>query len=436
MRVAAVVLLLMAAACGSTPPKAARDPQRARPPRPEHASPIAPGADLGAAIARAPAGAALALAPGEYRGPITIDRPLTLWGPPDAVIRSRGVGSTVDVTAAGVALLGFAVDGSGGRFDQTDAAVRVRADDVRVEGLLVRNALFGVLVEKAARVLVAGNVVLGNANPSLGLRGDGIRLWEVTDSEVRGNLVEDSRDVVVWYSSRNRFLDNVVRRSRYGTHLMYSHDNLIESNRFEHDVVSVFLMYSRGVTLRANDLSFSSGAAGLGLGLKESGNVTVVGNRFVRDGVAIHSDNSPLNRDDRNRFERNLIRGCRTAVVFNGIAERSSFRRNVFRDNLTQVRVDGGEHARNVIWAENDFDDYRGYDLDGDGYGDVPYELRSFSTTLVGRHPEIAFFRGTPALAAVDLAGYVMPLFQPKTILVDPKPSMMGGKLLEVARAR
>lgn len=430
-----VIWALMAAACGNAPPPATGAPQRSRPPRPEHATAIPPHADLAATIARAPAGATLALAPGEYPGPVTIDRPLTLWGPPEAVVRSRGVGSTIDVTAPGVALLGFTVDGSGGRFDQTDAAVRVRADDVRVEGLLVRNALFGVLVEKAARVDVTGNVVVGNGNPSLGLRGDGIRLWEVTSSQVRGNLVEDSRDVVVWYSSDNVLRGNVVRRSRYGMHLMYSHDNLIENNRFLHNVVAVFLMYSRGVTLRGNELSFSAGAAGLGLGLKESSNLTVVGNRFVRDGVAIHSDNSPLGRDDHNRFERNLIQGCRTAVVFNGIAERSSFVRNVFRSNLSQVRVDGGEHARSVTWLENDFDDYRGYDLDGDGYGDVPYELRSFSTTLVGRYPEIAFLRGTPALAAVDLAGHVMPLFQPKTILVDPKPSMLGAKTLEVARA-
>jgi nitrous oxidase accessory protein len=98
----------------------------------------------------------------------------------------------------------------------------------------------------------------------------------------------------------------------------------------------------------------------------------------------------------------------------------------VFRDNMIQVRVDGGDHARNITWTNNDFDDYRGYDLDGDGIGDVPYELRSLSSQLTGRFPDLEFFRGTPAFAAIDIASHVMPLFRTSTVLVDETPSMRG----------
>ena len=52
-----------------------------------------------------------------------------------------------------------------------------------------------------------------------------------------------------------------------------------------------------------------------------------------------------------------------------------------------------------MAWEGNDFDDYAGYDLDRDGYGDLPYELRSLSGALVSQHPALAFFRGAPALA-------------------------------------
>lgn len=398
----------------------------ASPQRPSGATVVRVGESLQARIDAATAGSCLALEPGAHLGPIRIDKRLCLWGSSDAVVRSTGVGSTVDVTAAGVELLGFRVDGSGARFDLTDAAVRVRADDVRVVGLTVERALFGILVEKAHRVTVTGNRVHGNGEPSLGLRGDAIRLWEVRDSTVAENHVLDSRDVVVWYSSGNQIRANLVERCRYGTHFMYSHDNVVEQNDYLANVVGIFVMYSRGVALRENLIALSSGAAGLGLGLKESGQMEVTGNRFVRNATGIHSDNSPLNRDDHNTFERNLFSGSDTAVAFNGIAERSTFRGNVFRSNNLQVRVDGGDSAANITWEGNDFDDYRGYDFDGDGVGDVPYELRRLSTDLTVRFPDLAFFHGTPALALIDVSSHVMPLFHPDTILVDPSPSMRG----------
>ena len=49
----------------------------------------------------------------------------------------------------GAALLGLTVDGSGGRFELLDAAVHVSGEGGRVEGVLIRNAVFGILVERA-----------------------------------------------------------------------------------------------------------------------------------------------------------------------------------------------------------------------------------------------------------------------------------------------
>jgi nitrous oxidase accessory protein len=108
--------------------------------------------------------------------------------------------------------------------------------------------------------------------------------------------------------------------------------------------------------------------------------------------------------------------------VFHGSQRRNDFVRNRFLDNGVQVRVEGRGHALGVDWSENEFDDYAGYDLDGDGYGDVPYELRSLSEQLTTRYPTLAFFRGSPVLTLVEVIGRVVPIFQPRTILVDPRP--------------
>jgi nitrous oxidase accessory protein len=153
----------------------------------------------------------------------------------------------------------------------------------------------------------------------------------------------------------------------------------------------------------------SGGAAGIGIGLKESGNVIATRNVLVRDTTGIYIDTSPLQNDDENRFEGNAIRMSGTAVLFHGRATRNHFIDNSFRDNLTQVESRGGTTALDAEWRGNDFDDYAGYDFDGDGYGDVPYELRSMTANLISRYPGLAYFRGGLALFAVDAVNHVVP---------------------------
>jgi nitrous oxidase accessory protein len=385
---------------------------------------VAAGTPLQPLLDAAPEGGAVCLEDGVYPGPIVVAKGLRIEGGRGAVLRGSGRGSTVRLEADGAALVGVTVDGSGSRFDKLDAAVRVHGDDVRVERVAIRSALFGILVEQSNRVRVLENDVAGNAAKPLGLRGDAIRLWEVRDSVVAGNRVQSARDIVVWYSPGNRISGNAVANGRYGTHLMYSHDNVLRDNEYRGNVVGIFAMYSRRLTIAGNRLARSRGAAGIGLGAKESGDLTVQGNLFVDDTIGVYLDTSPLYLDEENRFERNLFRFCDTAVVFHSSESRNTFADNSFRDNRAQVRVEGRGDALGVTWRHNDWDDYAGYDLDGDGRGDVPYELRSLVGQLTARHPALAFFRGSPAIALVELVGRVVPLFRAPTLLVDPSPRM------------
>jgi nitrous oxidase accessory protein len=395
----------------------------ASPPRPIGCVDVAAGEDLAARLAEAAPGTALCLAPGEYDGPLLLDG-ATLWGPREAVVRSRGEGTTIRLRGEGAALLGLTVDGSGSRFDTLDAAVHVEGHGHRVEGIAVRRATFGILVERATGVALRGNRVAGDPSAPLGLRGDGIRLWETHDSEVADNAVADSRDVVLWYASGNRLTGNRVERGRYGAHLMYSHRNRIEGNEFRGNVTGLFLMYSREIAVRDNVFAESGGAAGIGLGLKESGGVEARGNLFVHNTVGLYVDTSPLWPDDRNRFEANRFFLNGAAVSFLGPADGNAFRANAFRDSRVQVEVAGGGDARAAEWRGNRFDDYAGYDLDGDGTGDIPYELRSLTSDLVSSRPALAFFRGTPALALAEAIGRIVPLFEPRLLLVDPAPRL------------
>jgi nitrous oxidase accessory protein len=215
---------------------------------------------------------------------------------------------------------------------------------------------------------------------------------------------------------------NTVTKGRYGTHFMYSHGNAVEDSRYLGNEVGIFVMYCQDVRLERNVLLEGRGAAGMGLGIKESGNVVARKNRIAHNTQGIYLDTSPLQADHHNTFEENELRLSQVAVVFHSSSQRNTFTGNTFRDNHQSVEVEGGGDALGVLWTGNDWDDYAGYDLDRDGVGDVPHEARSLADELVSRHPQLAFFRGAPALALVRVAGKVVPLFAPKAVLRDDQP--------------
>ena len=128
------------------------------------------------------------------------------------------------------------------------------------------------------------------------------------DTVLDGTRLAEGDKLALWYASGNRIAGNRIERGRYGTHLMYSHDNVVEDNRYDENVVGIFLMYSRNVAVRRNRVLRSAGAAGMGLGLKESGDLEVRENVFAGNHVCAYIDNSPFRLDEENRFERNVFR--------------------------------------------------------------------------------------------------------------------------------
>lgn len=411
-------------------------PAHALPARPVPCTDVPAGAALQPLLDSAKEGDAFCLSPGVYQGPISIPPGITIWGPRSAIVRSQGVGTTVTLQSRD-RLLGLTVDGSGSRFDVLDASIKLdKGEDVTIEGVKVERSTFGILLEQAKRVKVVGNHVVGIGGSALGLRGDGIRLWETYDSLVEDNLVEESRDMVVWYSSRNVLRNNEVRHGRYGTHFMYSHGNTVENCRYLNNEVGIFIMYSRDITVRHNTMLGASGAAGMGVGLKESGNARLEDNMLIDNTIGIFLDNSPITIGEANHFLRNVIRLGDVGITFLSTTHDNEFRDNVLRDNHHPVRVESGGDAMALLWDGNLFDDYVGYDLDGDDIGDVPFELSDLGNALESQNADLAFLRGTPALSLVSLAGHVVPLFAPRPVLRDNHPRLVPPAREERDHAR
>jgi nitrous oxidase accessory protein len=425
-------LLAVSVGCHTAPPRSGQGAPEPPPP-PSACRQLEGGGALQPLFDAASDGEALCLAPGRWLGPATLHKKLALWGPRAAVVAAASHGSVLTVAAAGASVEGLTVDGRGGRFDKLDAAVHVVADDVRVQGVQVVDAVYGVLVEKARRARVIGNHVVGDAATAMGMRGDTIRLWETHDSLVADNLVEDGRDVVVWYSSNNVISNNRVLRGRYGTHFMYSHDNEVRDNALVDGVVGVFVMYSKRVTLRGNLVMNASGASGIAIGLKDSGDVVADGNVLVKNTTGIYIDASPGHVREALTIRGNVIRQCTTAIHFHTTPHNTLISDNDLADNGRQVAADAGTTPTKARFSDNYFDDYAGYDLDDDGHGDLPHRVESASEDLVARTPELAFLRGSPALALVDVGARLLPFWQARVLLVDERPRMSPRPLPPLA---
>ncbi len=354
---------------------------------------------------------------------MSIRRPLALHGRRGARLSGGGVGSVVTIDADDVELEDVAIDGSGERYTTEDSAVKAKGRRVAVRHVLADRTLFGISFEECRSCTVEGSLVRGADVPEP-LRGDGIKLWEAHDSLVRGNRVEDARDVVVWYSRRVHLDHNVITGCRYGTHFMYAHDSVVEHSRMQRDVVGIFVMYSARLHARGNVITGAHGAAGIGIGFKESDAVQLEDNVLAGNTTGVYLDRTPRVPSETVHFRGNLFGANDVAMRFHSSGEGAVFEANTFKDNRAVVEVEGGGDALGMQFLGNYWSDYDGYDLDGDGFGDVPFEHQQLSSELEQTAPPLAFFRGTLAIAMTDAVSRAFPLLASRKLLVDARPAM------------
>jgi nitrous oxidase accessory protein len=327
------------------------------------------------------------------------------------------------VEADDVVVEDLSIRHSGHRHTAEDAGIKMKGNRNRVSNVHVEDTLFGVLLGECRDCMLERSHVEGYGDERE-LRGDGIKVWESHGSTVRGNLVEHSRDLVVWYTRHATLEDNVVRHSRYGSHFMYAHDAVVRRSRFEDNVVGVFVMYSARLLVEDNVLAGAHGAAGIGLGFKDSDSVTAKRNWLVANTTGTYLDNTPRTPEQPVVMEDNVLALNDVALRLHGADKGKgiTLRGNDFRDNPTMIEVDGGGDALGVAARGNHFSDYEGYDLNHDGTGDVAYEVRTLSSELTETHPSLKFFHGTPALGAIDAVAHAVPVLSSKKLFIDPAP--------------
>ncbi|MBE3597863.1 MAG: nitrous oxide reductase family maturation protein NosD [Limnochordaceae bacterium] len=364
---------------------------------------------ISAALNAASSGDVIRVHPGVYRENVVIDKRVVLEGLPGAVVDGGPEGDVITIKANGVTVRGMTVVGGGHRLWRDESGIKVLGNDNVIERNTLRRVLFGIHVWGGHANVIRHNRIEGLAQLIEHDRGDGIRLYNSNGNVVEHNHIITPRDgIYVEFASHNRIASNRIERGRIGLHYMFSDDNVFEENVFVGNGVASAIMYSKRLVVRRNVFAKSYGYGAYGLFLKDADGAMVEDNLVLANETGLSLDFA-VRCTLRNNF-----------VAANEIAARilASSQDNVFVDNTFAANGEGvylspGNHRQrwdDGVGRGNYWSQYRGYDLDGNGVGDVPFDASEVFGHLVESYPELKLFFQSPAVAAVALAERAFPL--------------------------
>ena len=393
-----------------------------------------PSEVLQARIDAAPRGSTLRVPAGVYHGPIVVRGPLAVIGD-GATIDGGGHGSVVTISGARVVFRGFTVRNSGRTVTEEAAGIKVTGDDHRIESNEVADVYFGIHIGDGARATIEGNRI--RPGKQYGARpGQGINAWNLRDSRIAGNQIAEARDGIYLSFTKGVIVTaNVVTECRYGLHSMYSEDARFEDNEVTNNLLGAALMMSDRLVLKANRIrEHREGVAAYGVLLKDIGDLVAEGNEITSNRVGIYAESVPSNPQREAIFRGNLIAGNEVGLALQSTA-RLTLTGNRIAENLADVRPLGLALADGMRWSRdgrgNSWGQYRGFDADGDGIGDVPHRVEDAMDALVRRNPLLQALLYTPAHLALESAARLFPLYRQPPLLVDERPLMsfaIGGR--------
>ncbi|RLA64570.1 MAG: nitrous oxide reductase family maturation protein NosD [Epsilonproteobacteria bacterium] len=369
---------------------------------------------------------------GVYKERVVVNKSITIDGQNKTTIDGLGKNSVISITADNVTIKNLKITNSGNSHDQIDSAIFVTSSYNKITHNVIYNTLFGINFKEAHHNRVTHNDISSKKH-TLGMRGDGIKVWASNNNLFESNVIHDSRDMVLWYSDNNTVLNNTGWNNRYSLHFMYAGNNLVRGNKYKNSAVGIFLMYSHHTVLESNELSFSTGGTGMGIGVKEVDHMTIKNNKIVYNSTGIYLDQSPYKPDAYNLIVGNTIAFNKSGVVIHSTIKNNVFRGNAFLDNLEDVIVHSNGTANDNFWSGNFWSAYEGLDRNRDGYGDRPFINKRYIDQIWINDKWGKFFFGSPVLSLLNLLAKIAPLSEPILILKDEKPIFSKNSTLRLS---
>ena len=205
---------------------------------------------------------------------------------------------------------------------------------------------------------------------------------------------------------------------RYGLHFMFSDDDAYHHNTFEDNGAGVAVMYSKNINMTGNFFRYNWGPTSYGLLLKDINYSLITGNQFIGNTVGIQMENANKLRIEGNNFSRNGW-----AMRLMGNCESDTITRNSFMGNSFDLATNSSGTGNFNVLAENYWDKYKGYDLNRDRIGDVPYRPVSLFSMFVENVPPAVVLLNSFLINLLDEVERKLPSLIPVT-LIDARPMM------------
>ncbi len=378
------------------------------------------------AINKAPQGSILKLPKGIYKGSIVIDKPLSIIGKEEGVIiDGLNEGTVIMIKSPYVTIKNVTIQGSGNRHDRIDAAIKIsNSQHSEISNCIIRDSLFGIDMSMTNNSIVSNNYITSK-DVELGLRGDALRVWYSNDNIITKNRVVKSRDMVIWYSHGNEISENFGEHNRYSLHLMYAGKNFVKNNTYQYNSVGIFFMYSKDTIATGNVIKSSLGATGMGIGLKDVSNLTLKDNTVIYNAQGIYIDRSPYEPNSNNWLENNKILYNSEAIHFHSLSENNIVKNNTILGNIEDIVNDSrGANTKNNEIVGNYWDNYEGFDKDGNNIGDTPHKVFQYADQLWVYNPNVKFFYGSPIISLLNFLAKLAPFSEPIFLLEDKKPKL------------
>ncbi len=357
---------------------------------------------------------------GEYHEyPLTIDTPLTLQGINNPVLDgdSNKV-QLIVVQADSVVIEGFTLKDLKMSFLNDLAAIKV----IKSEGGVIRNnriqdAFFGIYLQACEGYKVHNNHITGHAKTTT-TAGNAIHLWKTGNSEICHNYVAGYRDGIYFEFVNNSVIhhNTSVNHLRYGLHFMFSDHDIYRQNTFRNSGAGVAVMFSEHINMVDNRFIENKGGASYGLLLKEINFSSIRHNSFNYNTVGITAEGTNDVIIDSNEFINNG-----KAIDMKGNCLGNKVRANNFIANTFEIITNTDEN-RNT-YRHNYWSQYNGYDLNGDGIGDVPHRPLSLFGMIINKIPAAAVLLHSFFIKLLDFGERIFPTLIAED-LKDPQPQM------------
>ncbi len=381
------------------------------------------------AIAKANPGDTVRIPPGVYYGTVTINKSIVLIGDGRPVIDGQRQGDVVIVAADKVTISGFVIRGSGREVTAESAGIKVIGERATIDSNKIFDVLYGVVLFESDGHRVTDNTIESIVEFAPERRGHALFFHYSNGNVIERNTITNTKDgIYLQFANDNTIQKNLVTHVRYGIHFMSANRNQIVDNVFRQNVSGGVLMFSGNVNLVGNEIAYNqSAASGYGLMLKEVDDIEIRKNLIHHNRVALALEGAPFTPSASVVVRDNLI-GYNTVAVGLFTTTNVIFTGNTFAGNMNHVNAVAGSIEFKNQWSDggrgNYWDDYRGYDADGNGIGDIKYTYRGAFDSLAENNPMLHAYDFTLARVALDLAAKWFPIYRPEPRVIDGFPLM------------